>query len=103
MHHGLGMKMLIALIIATGLIAGRTTPSLFPPEVSQDVLPRFDFEAWSEAAPDTATGRSNTGHKVEVGGRIISAKTTEKGTMIVAGNCPSCSIRSTGRRRMYVG
>ncbi len=55
---------------------------LFQPSVMQDVDDHFDFAAWR------ATPTKGVGQKVQLGGRIVQAETTEDGVMIVAVQLP---------------
>ena len=63
-----------------------TTP--FPPSVMNKVSPTFDFEAWKESSPTNTHGQSDSGTKVELGGRIVQANQSPKGTLIVAEQLP---------------
>jgi hypothetical protein len=52
------------------------------------VSPTFDFEAWKDAPPTNVTGKSDAGHLVQLGGRIVQASHSPKGTLIVAEQLP---------------
>lgn len=54
----------------------------FPPYVLKDVDTAFDFNAW-RAAPSV-----NEGRKVQIGGRVIQAEWTDRGTVIVGMQLP---------------
>lgn len=77
------------------------TPSLFPPEVTEEVDQTFHFEAWRDAPPNNAAGPSSSGScapssgvwrscKVMFGGRIVQAGPDDngEGTLIVAEQLP---------------
>ena len=63
-----------------------TTP--FPPKVMEKVSPTFHFEAWRDAPPSNEAGKTDSGHKVELGGRIVQATKSGKGIVIVAEQLP---------------
>ena len=60
----------------------------FPPEVTENVSPTFHFEAWRDASPSNPSGKSDSGPKVELGGRIVQAAKNGKGIVIVAEQLP---------------
>jgi hypothetical protein len=63
-----------------------TTP--FPPKVMEKVSPTFDFNAWKESSPTNVGGKSDSGTKVELGGRIVQVNPSLKGILIVAEQLP---------------
>lgn len=63
-----------------------TTP--FPPKVMEKVAPTFDFDAWKESSPTNVHGKSDSGTKVELGGRIVQVNPSTKGMLIVAEQLP---------------
>src|SRR5256885_16882242 len=63
-----------------------TTP--FPPEVMDKVTPTFQFEAWRDAGPTNESGKSDSGIKVLLGGRIVQDTKDSKGIGIVAEQLP---------------
>ena len=63
-----------------------TTP--FPPKAMEKVAPNFDFDAWKEASPTNVSGKSDSGTKVQLGGRIVQVNPSEKGTLVVAEQLP---------------
>ena len=82
-------------IMLTGLVAfcamwtvACAGTSSFPPQVMDKVSPTFDFDTWKDASPDTATGKSASGHMVQLGGRILQANNSSKGILIVAEQLP---------------
>jgi starvation-inducible outer membrane lipoprotein len=54
----------------------------------EKVAPSFDFEAWRDASPTNVAGKSASGTKIELGGRIVQANPSSKGTLIVAEQLP---------------
>src|SRR5437867_1305781 len=63
-----------------------TTP--FPLKVMEKVAPTFDFDAWKESSPTNVHGKSDSGTKVELGGRIVQVNPSTKGMLIVAEQLP---------------
>lgn len=63
-----------------------TTP--FPPKVMEKVSPTFDFDAWKESSPTNVGGKSDSGTKVQLGGRIVQVNPSPKGMLIVAEQLP---------------
>ena len=63
-----------------------TTP--FPPKAMEKVAQNFDFDAWKEASPTNVSGKSDSGTKVQLGGRIVQVNPSEKGTLVVAEQLP---------------
>lgn len=76
------------LIALAALFSGCANKSPFPAEVRDKVSPTFDFTAWREAAPSNPGGKSDSGMKVELGGRIVQANKSGKGILIVAEELP---------------
>jgi hypothetical protein len=76
------------LVALASLSSGCASKSLFPAEVRDKVSPTFDFTAWREASPSNPGGKSDSGSKVELGGRIVQATKTGKGVLIVAEQLP---------------
>lgn len=70
------------------VLSGCAANSLFPPEVMEKVSPTFQFEAWRDAGPTNEAGKTDSGHKVELGGRIVQATKNGKGIVIVAEQLP---------------
>ncbi len=70
------------------VLSGCTANPLFPPEVTEKVSPTFHFEAWRDASPTNPSGVSDSGIKVELGGRIVQATKNGKGIVIVAEQLP---------------
>lgn len=64
------------------LFTACAAPSLFPDKAMKNVTPTFDFAAWREAAS------TNTGHNIQVGGRIVQASPNNGGLIIVAEQLP---------------
>ena len=60
----------------------------FPPEVMEKVSPTFHFEAWRDASPTNESGKSDSGIRVQLGGRIVQATENDKGIVIVAAHLP---------------
>src|SRR5512138_3327075 len=60
----------------------------FPPEVMDKVTPTFQFEAWRDAGPSNESGKSDSGIKVMLGGRIVQVTKNGKGIVIVAEQLP---------------
>ncbi|MEO8341805.1 MAG: hypothetical protein ABI604_19240 [Nitrospirota bacterium] len=77
----------MTLILCAGL-SGCAPKSFFPPEVMEKVSPTFEFEAWRDAPPTNEAGKTDSGHKVELGGRIVQATKSAKGIVIVAEQLP---------------
>jgi hypothetical protein len=42
----------------------------------EKVAPTFDFDAWKESSPTNVHGKSDSGTKVELGGRIVQVNTS---------------------------
>ena len=84
------MKIFFAGLIAFCAIGtlACAAKSPFPPQVMDKVSPTFDFEAWKDAPPSNVTGKSDSGHHVQLGGRILQANNSSKGTLIVAEQLP---------------
>jgi hypothetical protein len=76
------------LLALAALSSGCANKSPFPAEVRDKVSPTFDFTAWREAAPSNPGGKSDSGMKVELGGRIVQATKSGKGILIVAEQLP---------------
>lgn len=70
------------------LMVGCAPTRPFPPKVMENVSPTFDFDAWKESSPTNVGGKSDSGTKVELGGRIVQANPSSKGTLIVAEQLP---------------
>ena len=70
------------------VLSGCAANSFFPPEVMEKVSPTFHFEAWRDAGPTNEAGKTDSGHKVELGGRIVQATKNGKGIVIVAEQLP---------------
>src|SRR5437867_13444371 len=73
------------------VLSGCAAKSLFPPEVMEKVYPTFHFEAWRDAGPSNESGKSDSGIKVELGGRIVQATKIGKGITIVGEQLPIVS------------
>lgn len=80
--------MAVELLVLAALSSGCANKSPFPAEVRDKVSPTFDFTAWREAAPSNPGGKSDSGMKVELGGRIVQASKNGKGILIVAEQLP---------------
>ena len=82
-------------IVHTGLMFGFCVvlgacaeKPLFPPDVLEGVAPTFDFVAWREAPPTNPSGKSDSGTKVKLGGRIVQAAIQNGGVLIIAEQLP---------------
>ena len=86
----MNLKYLITLIAMTAYasLPGCADKRPFPPEVTENVSPTFHFEAWRDASPSNPSGKSASGLKVELGGRIVQASKNGKGIVIVAEQLP---------------
>jgi len=84
------MRPMIRSLVAIFAISllGCAAQSPFPPQVMDKVSPTFDFEAWKDSPPTNVTGKSDSGHMVQLGGRIVQADKLPKGTLIVAEQLP---------------
>jgi starvation-inducible outer membrane lipoprotein len=80
--------LMMGLIFVLPLFPACSSKSPFPSEVQNKVAPTFDFQAWRESSPSNVTGKSDSGTKVELGGRIVQASKTGKGVLIVAEQLP---------------
>ena len=78
----------ITLTIVCAALSGCTANTPFPPKVMDKVSPTFHFEAWRDASPTNPSGQSDSGLKVELGGRIVQATRNGKGIVIVAEQLP---------------
>jgi starvation-inducible outer membrane lipoprotein len=54
----------------------------------EKVSPTFHFEVWRDAPPSNEAGKTDSGHKVGLGGRIVQATKSGKGIVIVAEQLP---------------
>lgn len=70
------------------VLSGCAEKSLFPPDITEKVSPTFHFEAWRDAGPSNESGKSDSGIKVMLGGRIVQATKNGKGIVIVAEHLP---------------
>lgn len=82
-HYMLGL-----LLTLPALLPACANNSPFPSEVREKVSPTFDFQAWREASPSNPGGKSGSGMKVELGGRIVQVSKESKGILIVAEQLP---------------
>lgn len=83
------MQRLTWISMACLLIIVNCAPSRpFPPKVMEKVSPTFDFNAWKESSPTNVGGKSDSGTKVELGGRIVQVNPSQKGMLIVAEQLP---------------
>jgi starvation-inducible outer membrane lipoprotein len=76
------------LLAVPAFLWGCSSKSPFPAEVRDRVVPTFDFQAWRNASPSNPGGKSDSGTKVELGGRIVQVSKDSKGTLIVAEQLP---------------
>jgi len=76
------------MVSAIALLSGCAPNAPFPPEVMEKVSPTFQFEAWRDAGPTNESGKSDSGLKVMLGGRIVQATKNGKGMVIVAEYLP---------------
>jgi len=95
-HKGMSLMNLMPLSLLTTLtlcavLSGCAPNTPFPPEVMEKVSPTFHFEAWRDAPPSNEAGKTDSGHNVQLGGRIIQATKTGKGVTIVAEHLPIVS------------
>ena len=70
------------------VVSGCAPHTPFPPEVMDKVTPTFQFEAWRDAGPTNESGKSDSGIKVMLGGRIVQVTKNGKGMVIVAEQLP---------------
>ena len=70
------------------VLSGCAAHTPFPPEVMDKVSPTFHFEAWRDAGPTNESGKSDSGIKVLLGGRIVQVTKDSKGLVIVAEQLP---------------
>ncbi len=82
-HHMIGL-----LFALPALLPACATNSPFPSDIREKVTPTFDFQAWREASPSNPGGKSDSGTKVELGGRIVQVSKDSKGVLIVAEQLP---------------
>ena len=73
---------------AWALLSGCTGSSPFPPKATEGVSPTFQFEAWRDASPTNPSGVSDSGTKIELGGRMVQSSKNGKGIVIVAEKLP---------------
>lgn len=78
----------LTTLILCAVLSGCAPNTLFSPEVMEKVSPTFHFEAWRDAGPTNESGKSDSGIKVELGGRIVQATKNGKGIVIVAAQLP---------------
>ena len=72
----------------TAVLVGCAANAPFPPEVMEKVSPTFQFEAWRDAGPTNESGKSDSGIKVMLGGRIVQTTKNGKGMVIIAEHLP---------------
>lgn len=70
------------------VLSGCAANTPFPPNVMERVSPIFQFEAWRDASPSNEAGKTDSGHRVELGGRIVQASRKGQGIVIVAEQLP---------------
>ena len=70
------------------VLSGCAAHKPFSPEVMDKVTPTFQFEAWRDAGPTNEAGKSDSGIKVLLGGRIVQSTKDSKGIVIVAEQLP---------------
>lgn len=85
LRHLIMLSTVTVCVILSGCAASSTP---FPPKVMENVSPTFHFEAWRDASPTNPSGKSDSGLKVELGGRIVQASKNGKGIVIVAEQLP---------------
>ena len=76
------------IMTVCAMLSGCAANTPFPPKVMEKVSPTFHFEAWRDASPTNASGQSDAGLTVALGGRIVQAARNDKGIMIVAEQLP---------------
>lgn len=76
------------LLVLPAILPACASNSPFPTEVRDKVAPTFDFQAWRDASPSNPGGKSGSGTKVELGGRIVQVSKDSKGVLIVAEQLP---------------
>src|SRR5574340_1669450 len=82
-------RYMIGLLLAFPvLLPACANNSPFPSEIRDKVTPTFDFQAWRDASPSNPGGKSDSGTKVELGGRIVQVSRDSKGVLIVAEQLP---------------
>jgi starvation-inducible outer membrane lipoprotein len=84
LRHLIMLSTMIVCAVLSGCAANRP----FPPQVMEKVSPTFHFEAWRDASPSNPSGVSDSGLRVELGGRIVQASKNGKGYVIVAEELP---------------
>ncbi len=85
------MKLSHLITLTTAVCAalsGCSSNAPFPSKVTEKVSPTFHFEAWRDASPTNPSGISDSGLKVELGGRIVQTTGNGKGIVIVAEQLP---------------
>jgi hypothetical protein len=53
-----------------------------------ETVPPIQFEAWRDAGPSNPSGKSDSGLRLELGGRIIQTVKNDKGVVVVAEQLP---------------
>jgi starvation-inducible outer membrane lipoprotein len=81
-------RSLMSVVALLALLPACTSNSPFPPKVTDDVSPTFHFEAWRDAAPTNPGGVSDSGTKVELGGRMVQSSRNGIGIVIIAEQLP---------------
>ncbi len=76
------------LLVLAALSSSCANQSPFPAEVRDKVSPTFDFTSWRESSPSNPSGKSDSGMKVELGGRIVQVSKSGKGVLIIAEQLP---------------
>lgn len=77
-----------AVIAVCVLLSACASNSPFPPRVMDVTAPPIQFEAWRDAGPSNPSGKSDSGLRLELGGRIIQTIKAEQGIVVVAEQLP---------------
>src|SRR6476660_7745612 len=70
------------------VLSGCAAHTPFPPEVMEKVVPTFQFEAWRDAGPTNESGKSDSGIRVLLGGRIVIGETTTSSRPVLVNGIP---------------
>ena len=83
-----------AVLLFAYTLGACASPQMFSSEVMEGVDQNFDFTAWR------MTPNAGVGKKIELGGRIIQAESSEGGVVIVAAQLPIADHPTYGPKDM---
>ena len=87
-----------SLALSLGLDA--CTGPMFPPTVTRDVSPEFDFKTWKQGMYETSPQAARLPGKVQLGGEIFGVEQTSDETLIIGRNLPIVEHPKYGPKRI---